>query len=63
MIFNRKHLEICKYVAPSAEVVYLQLEGIIADSTCPRIKDNKVWYEEYATENLSTPVGQDVLIF
>jgi hypothetical protein len=52
-----------KYVTPRVELVRLQLEGIIADSTCPRIKDNKVWYEEYATEALSTPVGQDVLIF
>jgi hypothetical protein len=52
-----------KYVAPSIEFVRLQLEGVIADSTCPRIKDNDVWYEEYETENLSTPVGQDVLVF
>jgi hypothetical protein len=51
------------YIAPSIKFVHLQLEGIIADSLCPRIKDNQVWYEEYTTENLSTPVGQDVLIF
>jgi hypothetical protein len=52
-----------KYTAPGVELVRLQLEGVIADSTCPRIKDNNVWYEEYATKNLSPPVGQDVLIF
>jgi hypothetical protein len=52
-----------KYVSPSAELVRLQQEGIIAYSTCPRIKDNEVWYEEYTTEALQTPVGQDVLIF
>jgi hypothetical protein len=51
------------YISPSVELVNVQLEGIIADSLCPRIKNNQVWYEEYATENLSTPVGQDVLIF
>jgi hypothetical protein len=51
------------YATPSVELVRLQLEGVIADSTCPRIMNNQVWYEEYATDNLSTPVGQDVLIF
>jgi hypothetical protein len=39
------------------------MEGIIAESTCPRIKNNQVWYEEYTIENLSTSAGQDVLIF
>jgi hypothetical protein len=39
------------------------MEGIIAESTSPKIKDNQVWYEEYTTEALSTPVGQDVLVF
>jgi hypothetical protein len=56
-------LNINKYAAPSVELVRLQLEGIIADSLCPRIKDNKVWYEEYLAEDLSTPVGQDIIIF
>jgi hypothetical protein len=52
-----------KYIAPRVELVRLQLEGIIAESTCPRINNNQVWYEEYTTEALSTPVGQDVLMF
>jgi hypothetical protein len=56
-------LNIEKYIFPSVGLVRLELEGVIADSTCPRIKDNKVWYEDYTTEALSTPVGQDVLIF
>jgi hypothetical protein len=52
-----------KYSAPSAEKVRVQFEGIIADSLCPRIKNNEVWYEEYTTEALQTTVDKDVLIF
>lgn len=51
-----------KYSAPSTEKVRVQLEGIIADSLCPTIKDGKVYYEEYTTEYWETPVGQDVTI-
>jgi hypothetical protein len=56
-------LERIEYKTPRICVCGVFLEGTIAESTCPRIKNDKVWYEEYATENLSTPVGQDVLIF
>jgi hypothetical protein len=53
-----------EYLPLRAEKVCLQLEGLIADSTtCPRMKDNKVWYEEYATENIPTTVGQDIIVF
>jgi hypothetical protein len=53
-----------EYSAPRAESVCLQLEGVIADSNCPRIKNGEVWYEEYTTENLSSIVaGNDFLIF
>jgi hypothetical protein len=51
------------YISPSVELVNVQLEGIIAESTSPRIKDNDVWYEEYETKELSTPAGQDILAF
>jgi hypothetical protein len=51
-----------KYLPLRAERVRLQLEGVIADSLCPIIKNNKVWYNEYTTENLETPIGQDVII-
>jgi hypothetical protein len=51
------------YISPSIELVNVQLEGIIADSTCPRIRDNQVWYEEFVAEDLAAPVGQDVLLF
>jgi hypothetical protein len=52
-----------KYTAPSVELVRLQLEGIIADSQCPRIKNGEVWYEEYTNEALQTTMGQDVIVF
>jgi hypothetical protein len=52
-----------EYKTPRAQVRGVFLEGAIADSTCPRIKDNQVFYNEYTTEALSTPVGQDVIIF
>jgi hypothetical protein len=51
------------YISPSVELVNVQLEGIIAESTCPRITDNDVWYEEYETKEVSTAVGQDILAF
>jgi hypothetical protein len=38
------------------------LEGIIATSNCPKV-NGKVWYEEYETENVGIPVGQEVMIF
>jgi hypothetical protein len=56
-------LNIEKYISPHVGLVRLELEGVIADSTYPSIKNNKVWYEEYVAEDLATPVGQDVLIF
>jgi hypothetical protein len=56
-------LNIEKYISPSVDLVRLQLEGVIADSLCPRIKNGEVWYEEYTTDALQTPVGQDILIF
>jgi hypothetical protein len=56
-------LNIENYKAPTVGLIQVQLESIIAESTCPRIKDNDVWYEDYETKNLSTPVGEDVLVF
>jgi hypothetical protein len=52
-----------EYKTPRAQVRGVFLEGAIADSLCPTIKEGKVWYEEYTTENLETPVGQDIVIF
>jgi hypothetical protein len=51
-----------KYIAPSVEFTRLQLEGVIADSLCPKFNNNKVLYKEYITEDLETPVNQDVII-
>jgi hypothetical protein len=62
MIFNKMKMEMDGYVAPTAGAVCLRLEGVIADSLCPAIKNGKVWYNEYTTENMETPVGQDVII-
>lgn len=52
-----------KYTAPSVEFVRLQLEGVIADSYCPRIKNGEVWYEEYTTDVLQNYGDQYVIIF
>jgi hypothetical protein len=55
--------QLIEYETPQISVRGVFLEGAIADSLCPTIKNGKVWYEEYATEDLATTVGQDVLIF
>jgi hypothetical protein len=39
------------------------MEGIIAESRSPRIKDDEVWYHEYNTEDLVLPIGQDFITF
>lgn len=53
-----------KYTAPCAECVRLQLEGVVADSWCPTIKNGKVQYYEFTDAPLmETPPGQDVLLF
>jgi hypothetical protein len=53
-----------KYTAPRVEQIRLQSEGIMTEFSCyPTIKDGEVWYEEYSSVNLETPVGQDVQIF
>jgi hypothetical protein len=51
-----------KYVAPSVELVRLQLEGVMADVSCwPTIKTGNPEYLEFeAYDDLS---GQDVLLF
>jgi hypothetical protein len=51
-----------EYKTPWAVVRGVFLEGAIADSLCPTIKNGKVWYEEYTTEDLATPVGRDITI-
>jgi hypothetical protein len=51
-----------KYFPPQAKKVRIQMEGVIADSNCPRFKNNQVRYEEYTTEALSSPANQDVII-
>jgi hypothetical protein len=51
-----------KYRYPSAESVLLQLEGVIADSLFPRIKDGNVQYYEYETTPLENSEGGDVII-
>jgi hypothetical protein len=50
------------YETPRACVRGVFLEGAIADSKCPIIKNGEVWYNEYTTDNLETTVGQDVII-
>jgi hypothetical protein len=52
-----------KYITLNVEVATIQLEGAIADSYCPRIKNGEVWYNEYAAESIDPSVGQDILIF
>jgi hypothetical protein len=52
-----------KYLAPRAEIVRIQLEGVIADSWCPTILNGEVRYYEYENITMETPVGQDVIIF
>jgi hypothetical protein len=51
-----------EYSAPRTERVCLQLEGVIAESCIPAIKNGKVYYEEYTTEYWETPDGQDLTI-
>jgi hypothetical protein len=51
-----------EYEAPRISVCGVFFEGTIADSCYPTIKNGKVWYNEFSTENLETPVGQDVII-
>jgi hypothetical protein len=63
MNVNAHFLEEPRYDAPNVEVVYLSMEGVIADSCYPTIKNNKVYYEPYTSDSLETPTGQDIVIF
>jgi hypothetical protein len=51
-----------EYIAPSVEVVRLQLEGTIADSHNPTIVDGKVQYYEYEEAVVETAVGKDIIV-
>jgi hypothetical protein len=62
MLQKSINAKMMKYVAPSAEFVRLQLEGVIADSCYPVIKNGQVQYYEYENAILETPVGKDVII-
>lgn len=52
-----------KYLPPRAEFVRLQLEGVIADSKCPIIKNGIVQYYEYNHIEMETPAGEEFLVF
>jgi hypothetical protein len=50
-----------KYRPPQAEKVRLQLEGVIADSCYPVIKNGQVQYYEYE-ETILDPYAGEVMI-
>jgi hypothetical protein len=50
-----------KYIAPSVELVRLQMEGVIAESYSPVIPSGEVKYTPY--ENVSGTQDSDVLLF
>jgi hypothetical protein len=51
-----------KYIAPSVEFTRLQLEGVIADSCYPTLKNGSAQYYEYEVGTPATPLSQDIVI-
>jgi hypothetical protein len=51
-----------KYFSPQAEKVRIELEGVIADSCYPSIKNGQAQYYEYEAGTPATPLTQDVTI-
>jgi hypothetical protein len=54
-------LNIEKYISPHVGLVRLELEGVIADSHYPSIKNGEVQYYEYEEKTVD-PYGGDVMI-
>jgi hypothetical protein len=51
-----------EYLPVRAEIVRLQLEGVIADSCYPVIKNGEIQYYEYENALLETSTNQDIVI-